>query len=63
VSTDNISSKPGLSSIFLIDVDQGKKAYRYGLSLLFQFILKFIDVEIMASDNPNKGWSLTKGSG
>uniref|UniRef100_A0A914KTD7 Piwi domain-containing protein n=1 Tax=Meloidogyne incognita TaxID=6306 RepID=A0A914KTD7_MELIC len=49
VSTDNISSKPGLSSIFLIDVDQGKKAYRY-------------DVEIMASDNPNKGWSLTKGS-
>nr|CAD2201225.1 unnamed protein product [Meloidogyne enterolobii] len=48
-SNDNISSKPGLSSIFLIDVDQGKKAYRY-------------DVEIMASDNPNKGWSLTKGS-
>jgi len=23
----------------------------------------FLDIEIMASDNPSKGWSLTKGSG
>ncbi|KAF7635095.1 hypothetical protein Mgra_00005536 [Meloidogyne graminicola] len=48
-ANENISYKPGLSSIFLIDVEQGKKAYRY-------------DVMIFASDNPKRKWSITKGS-